>query len=106
MEALAMTPKIIDAQMPTKATHIPTPQALAPNCITSCFISLNSLFSSLVLGSFITVQRRIQAFEELVRKIMDTPELMASVHPDTPGGGKVDVSKAKTGGTGSTACAC
>lgn len=48
----------------------------------------------------------MQAFEELVRKIMDTPELVASMHPDVPGGAKIDVGKAKSGSMGGTACAC
>ena len=48
----------------------------------------------------------VQAFEELVRQIMDTPELLASGNADSPhGSSKVDVSQQRAGSK-PAACAC
>lgn len=48
----------------------------------------------------------MQAFEELVRKVLDTPALLASLAADTPEKkGNVDVSKS-SGALGASACAC
>jgi hypothetical protein len=50
--------------------------------------------------------KNVQAFEELVRKILDTPNLLESAAADSPHAqGKVDVSKKATSG-GASACAC
>lgn len=47
----------------------------------------------------------VQAFEELVRKILDTPDLLTS-SPDSPGkSGNIDVAKGSSGQAAS-ACAC